>query len=755
MLFSRPFSVLLVGILFVAISGIGANNLYFRGDYKVFFEDDFQKLIEHEKMQTDFGVNDNIIIVFAPKDKNIFTKDNLGIIKELTDESWQIPYSYRVDSITNYQHSKSDGEDLIVGDLVYSLSNINAQFLKDVKAIAINDPILLNRLVSKEGHVALVNITVDIPNEDKSNKIFEVINFVRSITDNLKLKYPDTQFYHAGIVAMDYYVLTETKKDTFTLIPIMSFVIVVFLIILLKSVFATFSTSCIVASVLVSTMGIAGWLGYFLSTASVNAPVIIMTVVVADCVHLISSMMFALNKGSNKKDAITYSLKLNILPILITSLTTAVGFLTLNFSEVPVLQDLGNITAIGVMLAFIFSITLLPTLLFILPIKTVNTQPNTFNGIATWVIKNHRKLLPLTLVIIVISCYLLSFNKINDQTTKYFSKGHEFREATDFIQNNISGMSQIDFALDSGISNGINNPEVLGKIEKFSAWLREQPEVDSVSTISDILKKLNMNMNGDDINHYQLPDSKELIAQYMLLYEMSLPYGLGLTNQIDMDRSTVKIVATLKNLGSKEFTEFEGRAISWVNKHTKGLRLTAASPALMFAHIGELNMKSMLKNTPLALLLISMLLVFALKSWKMGCISILPNLLPVMMGFGVWGLYSGEINLALSVVSTMTLGIIVDDTVHFLLKYNYARNSMNLLPEASIKFAFEQVGQALLTTTVVLSSGFMVLFSSSFRLSSDMGLLTALIIIFALVVDFLLLPAFLLYFDKRNIVTEK
>jgi predicted RND superfamily exporter protein len=176
----------------------------------------------------------------------------------------------------------------------------------------------------------------------------------------------------------------------------------------------------------------------------------------------------------------------------------------------------------------------------------------------------------------------------------------------------------------------------------------------------------------------------------------------------------------------------------------------------MFAHIGQRNITSMLIGTTLALILISILLGFALKSWRFGLISLLPNLAPAAIAFGLWGILSAQVGLGLSVVIGMTLGIVVDDTVHFLSKYIHARREKNATAEQAVHYAFDNVGRALWITTFVLVAGFTVLAQSSFKMNADMGFLTALTIFIALVVDFLFLPPLLILLDKsKHKATEK
>jgi predicted RND superfamily exporter protein len=763
-LVQRPWLVLLLGLVLIAGASFGGKNLYFRGDYKVFFEEANPQRIAFEEMQAIFNKNETANIIVAPDSGDVFNQRTLTLIKEMTDEAWQTPLSTRVDSIANFQHTWAEEDDLIVEDLILELDLINQEVIEKARRVGLSEPNLVNRMVSDKGHVAVIAVTVNLPDDNKvepgqmtrDQGVEAVAQYTVELAETFKQRYPDHNFYHTGMVFMNNAFATESKNDFSTLVPIMFLGIILVLWILLRSFNATFATLIVIVTSIAATMGLAGWMGFFLSTATVNVPTLVMTLAVADCVHVVSSMLFGLREGKSKSEAIVQSMELNLMPILITSVTTSVGFLTLNFANVPVLADLGNLTAIGVIIAFILSVTLLPALLIILPIKVAENKERKNDWIerlGEWVITNHRRILPFTLVFVVGAIAASFLNQVNDVATAYFDDSTYFRQSTNFQQDNISGMATIDFALYTSKESGLNDPQVINTIGRFSDWLRVQNEVDHVATISDTFLRLNKNMHGDDQAYYVLPKEQNLAAQYLLLYEMSLPYGLDLNNQINIDKSATRITVTLHNLGSKEFTEFEQRARDWMTDAAPNILLTAGSPTLMFAHIGEMNMQSMLRGTVVALLLISGLLVFALRSCSMGAISLIPNLMPAAIGFGIWGLYSGEINLGLSIVLSMAMGIIVDDTVHFLSKYRHARvNGQNA--EDAVRYAFASVGRALWITTLVLSIGFAVLAMSSFALNSDMGLLTLIIIVVALVVDFIFLPAFLIVFDSKDSTEE-
>ncbi|NOQ88445.1 MAG: MMPL family transporter, partial [Gammaproteobacteria bacterium] len=276
------------------------------------------------------------------------------------------------------------------------------------------------------------------------------------------------------------------------------------------------------------------------------------------------------------------------------------------------------------------------------------------------------------------------------------------------------------------------------------------PEVIHVQTISDTFKRLNKNMHGDDPAWQRLPEERNLAAQYLLLYEMSLPYGLDLNNQIDVDKSATKIAVTIKTMTSNEVIAFDDAAIQWLKENTPSITPYNSSPTIMFAHLGKRNINSMLTGTTIALVLISAVLVFFLGSLKYGFISLLPNLTPALAAFGIWGITVGQVGIGLSIVTGMTLGIVVDDTVHFLSKYLRARREKGLSAEDAVRYAFNNVGLALLVTTIVLVAGFMIMAQSHFYLNSSMGLLTSVVITLALLIDLTLLPALLMKFPGSN-----
>nr|WP_207222318.1 MMPL family transporter [Vibrio vulnificus] len=753
--FSTRFSfwTLIISLMAIVATAMGAKNLYFRGDYNIFFDGSNAQLQAFDEIQTTFAKTDNIALVLAPKSGDVFDQRTLTQIQEMTEQAWQVPYSSRVDSLANYQHTEAVDDDLLVEDLLYQSYPLTAERIAKVRAVAMSEPLLVNALVSEKGDVAVINITMQMPGVDETAEVNEVVAYVEQMLSHYRAEYPDVTIYKAGIIAMNHSFAMAAQNDSATLVPTMLLVILVFLTIMLRSFLSVLATLVVIIGAIVATLGIVGWAGMFLHVASVNVPTLIMTLAVADCVHVIASMRHFMRQGMPKSQAIHRSVTLNFVPIIITSVTTAIGFLMMNMSDSPVLRDFGNLSALGVMIACVLSVSLLPALLNLLPVRFSAKQPakssDIMDKLADLVVHRRNVLLPLSIVVIAGSAALIPYNKVNDESVKYFDTSSEFRQAADFMEQRIGGMTTMSIAIKTHQSQGIASPEFLEVLGEFTRWLREQPETDHVASLSDIYKRLNKNMHGDDSAYYALPAERELAAQYLLLYEMSLPFGLDLNNQVNVDKSSVKLQLTVKNLGSVELVALEERIYQWFASHAPRYQVVASSPSLMFAHIGETNMASMLSTLPITLILISALMIFALRSWRLGVISLVPNIAPAVIGFGLWALISGEINLGLSVVVTLTLGIVVDDAVHFLAKYQHARKK-GQNAEQAVRYAFHTVGRALWITTVVLVAGFSVLAMSQFRLNSDMGQLSAIVIFVALVIDFVLLPSLLMRFDTAE-----
>ena len=741
-------------LLACVLLGSGMRKIGFDNDYRVYFGEDNPQLNDFESLQDIYTKNDNILIMLEPDDGDIFSRGFLSAVGALTEKAWEIPFSLRVDSITNYQHSRAEGDELIVEDLVPDPDQVTEQDREHIRAALSAEPLIMDRLVSKDFAVSAVNITLQLP-ELSPEEVPEAVKAVRAVLKDLHQVHPKIKSYLTGSVMMNNAFTEASKSDLSTLVPLMYLAIVLVMYVVLRAVAGVVVTVLVILFSTVVALGISGTLGIMLTPPSAQAPTIIMTLGVADCIHVLIGVFREMrHNGLSKHAAIVESLRLNLQPVFLTSLTTAIGFLSLNFGDVPPFRDLGNITAIGVGAAFLLSVLWMPAMLAVLPVRVRAVGPSApsksrLGVLAEFVIARRRWVLSGMTLLVVLLGFAIPLNELNDQFIDYFDERVKFRTDSDYIMEKLSGMYTIEHSLGADGPNGVADPEYLKVLEDFEEWYKEQPDTRHVASLAPVFRRLNMNLHEDDPAYYRIPDSRELGAQYLLLYELSLPYGLDLNNQINVDKSASRFTATLENVKSVRLREVEQSAQEWLRENAPDYMFSrGSSPGVMFAYIAERNIMSMIRGTIIAFLLVSLVLTFALRSLRLGLLSVLPNFAPIFITFGLWGLFIGEVGLAVSVTAAMTLGIVVDDTVHFLSKYVRARREKGLSAADAVRYAFSSVGTALVATSVILVAGFFVLTFSSFHLNTSMGRLVGTTIIAALVFDFLMLPALLLLFDR-------
>ncbi len=745
--------VLITSVVF-ALGIASQGKMDFDSDYHVFFSDENPELLAFDGLQEKYTKDDNALIVLTPKNGDVFTKDNLTAIEELTAEAWNTPYSSRVDAITNFQYTRAEGDDLYVEDLSYETSKKSEQDIANIKKIALKEPLLVNRLVNESGTVTAINVTVKFPNKSLDENP-STVAFLNNMIEDFKAKHPQFDVHISGIILMNDAFFTSSQKDLmFTMFMLV--VIVITVLLLTKNIFSTIVTFFVIIFSITTTVGFMGMLGIKLTPPSATFPTIILTLAVADSIHmLVTYLQGVRKKGLDKHEALVESIRLNFMPVLITSVTTIIGFLTMNFGDVPPFGDLGNLVSIGVFAALIYSLTFLPAFMAIMPIKkrkaVVEKKKETQEKegillkLAHFIAEKPAHVAIVSLAIIISISALSIKNEFNDEFVKYFDESVDFRKNSDYISENLTGIYNVEYSIGAGESGGINNPEYLKKLEEFERWFEEQPEVVHVNSFTEVSRRVNKSMHGDQASFYTIPKNREEAAQYLLLYEMSLPFGLDLNNQINVDKSETRVTVTTENLKSSELIALSERGQNWLKENTpEYMHALGTSTTLMFSRLGVRQAKSMLKGNIIALILITIILMIALRNFKLGLLSIIPNLAPVFIGFGIWALFRGQINTGMVIVFGMTLGIIVDDTVHFMAKFLRAKNEFGYDSRSAVKYAFQTVGEALVTTTVVLLAGFIILSQSTFALNSYMAQITTIIILVALIVDFVLLPALLI-----------
>ncbi|MFT5465946.1 MAG: putative RND superfamily exporter protein [Verrucomicrobiales bacterium] len=550
-----------VSVILVAIVGSGVRWIEMGNNYRLFFSSDNPELMAFEDFQDTYTKNDNILFVVQPenpKEGQVFTQDVAAAIHQLTEEAWQLPYVIRVDSITNFQHTWANEDDLTVEDLIKEGDETNQLLLDERRVIALAEPLLKNNVISHDADTTGVNVIFQYP-EKSITEVPEAATAARELVARIHENHSGLRIALTGVSMLNASFAEASMKDM-SLMGLMFVMIIVVAALSLKQLWGTVVTIFVIVLSMMAGMGSSGWANIKITPISMTAPIVIITIAIADSIHILVSMRKAQAAGMVQLEALKESLRINLVPVSITSLTTIVGFLALNFSETPPFKHLGNLTAVGIGAAWMLSLTFLPAVMSLLPVRApkgaalaARSGNLTAGPLLSWsnfIIGNRNIVLGVAGIAAITFGALAPTVELNDEWVKYFDKRIPFRNDAEFGEKNLAGMYSIEYSVESGEEGGISEPEYLSNLEAFTEWLRTQEEVDHVFSFSDIIKRLNRNMNGDDTEFYAIPENRELAAQYTLLYEISLPYGLDLNDRVAIDKSATRVTATLPEISA-------------------------------------------------------------------------------------------------------------------------------------------------------------------------------------------------------------
>ena len=725
-------------------------------DVRNHFSKDDPHIVALEQLEETYALSDVALVAVAPKGGTVFSRETLVAIEELTEQLWRTPYATRVDSITNYTHSEGLEDTLIVEPLIDEASSLSDADIKRIMEVALGTEEIAGRFISRNGRVAGLVVSVTLP-EDRELGKQEVTDYLYRTVIDAREKHTAIDYHLTGEIVLNRVMRDGIDDEMAILAPIALGTMLLVALLLLRSLWGTLAIVLMLVAVIPSALGFAGFAGLKLFGESAAALFVLMAVTVAHSVHIIEGMAACMRQGMDRIQAAMQAVRVNMWPVFLTSFTTAIGFLSLNFADMPPFRVMGNIVAFGAMCAFAYSVTLLPAFLSVLPLRAWQkheARTDLFDRLARFVISHRMILLCSFGVMTVVLIAGISRIELRENWLELLDESYEFRQSTDFLSENFKGVETYEYSLDSGREGGITDIDYLSKVDSFAQWYRTQPEVAHVFSIADIMKRLNKNLHGEDPNFYILPNDPELAAQYLLLYEFSLPVGRDLNNLIDYDRAATRVTVALSSLSSKEKIELDDRARAWLQDNAPDLETTATGVSIVGARSIQRNIEGMLLGTIVAMGIVSLLLFAVFRSVRLGLISLIPNFIPAAMAIGLWGYVVGEVGVAASVVTAIAFGIIVDDTIHFMTKYVDARKRGEL-PSESVQSAFHSVGRALFTTTLVFGLGFMVFGASGMSTNQALGLLVGITVIIALLADFFFLPPLLMALDGTKETNEE
>ena len=738
--------------LMVVLLAVNLKHLEIDGSYRIWFEKDSKSLTDYDAFRSEFS-NDDVLTIIIKDEEGIFHQKALGTIHRITEALWEMNHIERVDSITNYQYIYTKPEhpdDILVDDFIEDLETLSPEFLAKRAEIAVNDTSVVNAFISKDAKTTMIVARLDADVNEDALLIAEVMKDLRAIIEKEE-KITGYKYWLNGGPPMTETFIQIAGNDAMTFTPLVLLVAMVLLYLLFRRVSGSLIPILVVLFTFLTVLAVQVILGYKLNNFTANIPVFIVAIGVADAVHIYSIWLMKRREGAETQEAVEHSLNKNFLPILLTSLTTMVGFSTLILSKVVPIATLGIATASGAMVAFILSIVWMPSVLLLLKkeIKKGESKEEldikSF-GYGDFIVRNDKKIILISAVIMLIIGAGLFNTKVDSNTIRYFDKDVEIRKATEFNMDNLTGPLSYIFIIDSGKTDGIKEPEFLRTIERFYVEYQAKFPIDvrHMASVLETIKRYNKILNHQDT----IPESRELVAQYLLLYTSSLDQGLEITDKIDFDQRKMRISVSTNVVDTSVDLMMIHWAQEWWSKTP--YVMTSTGQTVMYTFMQKDVTDTLIYSLTLTLIIVSLMMLFIFKRVKILWILLLPNILPVVLVLGVIGWLGLTIDLGVAISGAIIIGVAVDDTIHFLTKYFEARKR-GLSMSDTLDEVLHYAGKAIFFTTVVLSLAFSVFAFSTFAPNQNFGIVTATALVIALVTDLFLLPALLSVFDNKDI----
>ena len=729
----HPWVTVAAALVVIAALGYGASGLRLNASYDAYFDTNDPLLAVNNDLADKYASDESVIIILESVEDDMLVPAHFAVIDRIRAAERAFPFIKRVSSIADFVdlHPEIDALQIEGHD---GTTSTKPAFVNLNRDRLLSDEYVRRLLLSEDGRFALIEITFALPSDGNANVLLDAMAQLRAfVKQEISLaQVPIIAHYTGTLPLKEAYVLV-VRHDLKMFLPALILLFLATLWVLFSSFWVAVAILLNALLAVVGAFGVAGWLDFELASIAVYVPVIIASMAIASAVHVTTSYLHSRADGQNPMESARHALTLNLLPLALTSFTTILGFLGLAFSPSPPVRTVGYIVAFGIALSFVLTVTLLPVLLCGVKVTQGRDLRAVFQIplLIRFITANSRSIVALFTLVALLSAAGVFGNEINDNVFEYFPDSHEFRQDTRLIDEEFSGVNKISYSLETGQRYGVFQQVFLEKMEAFALWLRTQPEVNRVVTIADLPR----------IRHVVGVRDPSSLMRYRRMAEDNTPAALSLQHHVSEDYSALHAAVYLKNLDARAMIAFDNRVRAWLDRHLTPFSYQGgAGPNLTFAQLGQRNAASMVYALGISLVAIALIAGLILRSVKAAWIGVVCNVVPVLAAYALWALVDGKIALGGAVVLGMILGVIVDDTIYLLARYRRLNQTQS---DMVIPAMLNQVGPALIITTMTLSMGLLIGLLSDFSPILAMSSLSVSIILIALAADLLVLPALL------------
>ena len=748
--------VLLVCILGLSIFSIIKYPLKYDNSFEMFMLKDDPNIVKFENFRNLFGDAEYLSIGISarPGDPDVFVSQTIQIIAAISTMLEEHEFVTKVSSLSNYQYTHNSDGVVTTDDLFDSPSSLehNSSQLNLARKVMAKETLAHDWIITKDlQHTRILVRTEYIRGENShkvrvSNDIYEFLSENNYQIDGYKIRLSG-----GAIIAERFEYLS--KRDSAILNPLVAGIMSLIIYFLYGSFFVCFLPWFLIGANTALVAGLQAWLEF--PKTVVNAALIptLMIIGMGVSVHVLSEFLRLRKEGNCSKTSSKQTIKNLLTPIFFTAVTTSIGFTALAITNLIPVKQYALLAAFGSLTTFLISMTLFVSLLSFLrvpleqkgPTKLKNFVVSITKILANFTYKNNVIIMLLAFCSIIFCLFTLPRISVDSNIFNYFKSNNWVNQDMEYFDQ-IYKISGIEIVLDSGKEDGIKEPQFLRTVEQLESYLNGLEKTGKVNSIIEFLKQLRQSLNDNDTDFFILPDSSQMTAQLLLMYENSGPDD-DLSDSVDFDKRYLRVTVPVENSSAKEFSEFFELLQTNLDQKFPRLNIDYTGPMVLY-NAQEMYINSGLKKSfALALTMIGLSFFVLFGSLKYGCLTLFPSVLPILFAGGLTVFMGISLDLGTIIVGAMCMGIAVDDAIHVMARY-IKYKSANLTTHKSVDLALRESGKAVIFTSLILVFGFSSMVFASLVPTVLFGVFAGLIMALALLGDLLVLPALLFIFDK-------
>ncbi len=758
----HPYPVIIVIAVVTLVFGFMMKDLQLETDITKSLPKDIPEIVFYEEVQELFPAGNMMLV--GLESQRLFSSEIIRLIDDLANEFAEIDGVIRVLAPTNIDLIRGTEWGMEVSPIIDRLPETSDEidsFRRDLT----ENRMYSGLLVSEDEHAAAMIVTLDLVVEEE-----EIYEQMQSIIDQHTVE--GVEYHISGQAAMIVETAALMNRDLVVLTPIVLAVLLIVLYLSFRSVRGVVLPMLTVVVSLVWTFGIMAVANIPLNIMTTVLPVLLIAIGSAYGIHMLNRYFGDLADGIEKKQAIVESVNHTGVAVLMAGLTTVAGFMALRSSPLGPIQEFGFLTAIGIVCALTFSLTFIPAALALLPPPRVIARDATrrearahdgaaprqmislrglLQGLGRLVNTHRWVVIIIGLGVIGLSVVGMFRIRVETDMLQMFGEGTSIRQNADFITDNFSGITTLQIVVDGGGPDTVASPEILSRIDGLQRYLEDAPAIGSTQSLADMVKEMNQVMNEGMEEYYVVPDSQELVSQYLLLYSFSGGDD-ALESMVDFPYQNANVTAFLRTTTMSELLDLVRNVDMYLEENFRSVGIDAdlTGSITILTVLNDLLIASQIRSMLISLGLVFLITSVLFGSLVIGLLAVIPLVVTVSLNFGIMGLFGIPLDIGTVMISSIAIGIGIDYAIHFLARYR-----TELVKGASAADAIvtttSTTGRAIVFNAIAVGLGFLVLAFSSIYSLGMVGWIIALTMLVSSVGSMTLLPAILSLLDGTRI----